>query len=211
MTENINQYGQKKAYSYNKETGEYTGVVWTDPSPRNEGQYLLPANATFMVLDDAETGYSVVYQDGEKHYVIDQRGVEYWTVDGIKQVISKLGEKVPEEAFLEEPVLPPTQEQQTALANSECSKRIEDQWSKVGQSNALFGVYGNKAKVECGQWIAAHRTALNTLLARKDLTDLDVVDDAHWPISLKGVQAKLLTKKKGLFGRLKKNTQPMDT
>lgn len=95
-------------------------------------------------------------------------------------------------------------EEQTALANQECTARIEAQWSQIGQSNAIFGVYGEKAKLECGQWIAAHRAALIALLAREELTEIDVTDDEYWPTSMEEIQAELAAKKSGLLGRFKK-------
>ena len=203
--ENINQDNQKKAYSYDRETGEFTGIVWADPCPKNAGQYLLPAHSTFTPLDDAEEGYAVVYKQGEKRCFVDKRGTEYWQADGTKHVIESLGEEVPEGALLEEPVVPPTREEKIAFANQECTSRIEAKWSQVGQNNALFGVYGEEAKVECGQWIVAHRESLAALLARDDLMDLEVTDDAHWPESIESIQAELASKKKGLLGRLKKS------
>lgn len=205
--EDINQYSQKKAYSYDKSTGEYTGIVWADPCPKNAGQYLLPAFATFTPLDDAEAGYAVVYKGDEKQYFVDKRGTEYWQEDGTKHVIAALGEEVPEGAFLEEPVVPPTQAEQESVARQQCTTRIEAKWSQVGQSNALFGVYGEAAKLECGQWIAAHRSALTALLAREDFTEIDVTEDEYWPTSIESIRAELASKKTGLFRRLKKNSQ----
>ena len=74
-----------------------------------------------------------------------------------------------------------TVEEQTALANSECTARIEAQWNQIGQNNAMFGLYGEEAKLACGLWISAHREALAELLAQANLIDLDVTDNTHWP------------------------------
>ena len=108
MLEEINEHNQRKAYAYDSVTGEYLGVVWADPDQKNEGNYLLPANATFTPLDDAEDGYVNIFKDGKKQQVIDKRGSEYYNTQGDVITITELGVDIPEGALLEKPVIEPT-------------------------------------------------------------------------------------------------------
>lgn len=177
----------KTAYAYSHTTGEYLGVVMAEPDQLDDDNWLLPANATFTTPTETEEGEVAVWQDDAWSVVIDQRGSEYWDEDGNQYSISELGVSVPEEALLEAPIIPPTLEEQTALANEECTTRIEAEWSQVGQINASLGVYDEAEKAACTQWIAAHRTVLTTLLAREDLLEIDVTDDAYWQIVIEEV------------------------
>ena len=76
-----------------------------------------------------------------------------------------------------------TTEQQTALARSECTARIESEWDSTGQINASLGVYSDEEKSACAAWISSNRDALIELLARDDLLEIDVQDDQYWPVT----------------------------
>lgn len=119
MSDEFNEHNQKKAYAFDEKTGEYLGVVWADPDQRNKGNYLLPANATFTPLDDAEDGYVNIFKDDKKQQVIDKRGSTYFNIQGDEFTITELGADIPEGALLEKPVIEPTEEELAASIRSE--------------------------------------------------------------------------------------------
>lgn len=84
--------------------------------------------------------------------------------------------------LLDAPVTPKTLDEQTALANAECSKRINAHWNQIGQINASLGVYGEEDSAACAAWISSNRAALVALLAREDLLEIDITDDQYWPV-----------------------------
>ena len=89
----------KTAYCFDPETGEYTGRAAARASPLEPGQYLLPANATFIAPPPADANEVGVW-DGERWNVKqDRRGREYWLTDGSHHVISAIGEGKPEGAL----------------------------------------------------------------------------------------------------------------
>jgi len=68
-------------------------------------------------------------------------------------------------------------------ARAEATRRIESRWDKVGQANVALGLYSEQERAECVHWINSHRQALEALIARPDLVDLIISDDAYWPVS----------------------------
>lgn len=120
MPNEINKHGQKRAYAYSPDTNEYLGIVWADPNPKKEAEYLLPANATFTKLDDSEDGYVNIYKDGKKQQVIDNRGLKHYNEQGDEFTITELGADIPVGALLEKPVIEPTMAE---LAESVRNKR----------------------------------------------------------------------------------------
>jgi hypothetical protein len=145
-------------------------------------KWLIPGYATDVELIDEKEGFQRYFKNGAWHYVVDNIGAEYWGEDGTKHTITEVGEEVPEGALLEAPVIPPTIEEQTALANAECSKRINKHWNQIGQINASLGVYGELDTANCAAWISSNRAALVALLAREDLPEIDVTDEQYWPV-----------------------------
>ncbi|AWX99503.1 hypothetical protein A8139_05490 [Marinomonas primoryensis] len=132
-------------------------------------------------LADKE-GFVQGFVDGNWEYYVNSVGKEFWSADGTKHTIKEIGEEIPEGTLFEAPIIPPTLKQKTALANAECSKRINTHWNQIGQMNASLGVYGEEGKANCAAWISLNRTALIALLAREDLLEIDVADDQYWPI-----------------------------
>lgn len=173
----------KKAYSFDTKTGEFLGVVYADPDQLNSKHWICPRNATFdeMDLELAENEVAV-RQLGSWKAVSDFRGKEYWGEDGTQYTITDLGEDVPEGVLLAAPKILPTVEEQTALANAECTKRINAHWDQIGQINASLGIYGDEDTAACTAWIASNRKALVSLLAREGLVDIDVTDNQYWPV-----------------------------
>ncbi|WP_394178505.1 hypothetical protein [Marinomonas posidonica] len=145
------------------------------------GREMIPAFATNVELIAEKDGHQRYFKNGSWHYVVDKVGTQYWLADGSQHTIATLGEEVPEGALLEEPEMSPTLEEQTALANTECTRRINIHWNQIGQINASLGIYGEEDKAACAAWISANREALIALLDRDDLVELDVSDDQYWP------------------------------
>ncbi|MEO9655898.1 hypothetical protein [Marinomonas sp.] len=146
------------------------------------GKWLKPGYSTDVELIAEKEGFQRYFKDGSWHYVVDNIGTEYWDEDGTKHTITELGEEVPDGGLLEAPIIPITLEAQTALANVECTKRINYHWNQIGQINASLGVYGEEDTFACAAWIAANREALIELLNRDDLTEIDVTEDQFWPV-----------------------------
>jgi hypothetical protein len=143
---------------------------------------LIPAYATDVELVDEKEGFQRYFKDGEWHYVVNNIGKEYWDEDGSKHAINELGEEIPDGALFEEPIIPPTLEEQTVLANAECSRRINTHWNQIGQINASLGVYSEEDIAACAAWISSNREELIALLSNEDLLEIDVTDDQYWPI-----------------------------
>lgn len=159
----------------------FTGEVTQQVDPVSKDPVPLRYATDKELLPEKE-GFIQGFVTGEWEYYADNRGTEYWTEDGTKHTITVLGEEVPEGALLEEPMIPPTLEKQTALANAECTTRINKHWNQMGQINASLGVYGELDTANCAAWISSNRLALIALLAREDLLEIDVADDQHWPV-----------------------------
>ncbi|KJZ05812.1 hypothetical protein TW85_25195 [Marinomonas sp. S3726] len=171
----------KRAYAYDKNTGEFTGVVYADPDPLDVTNWLLPASSTFTVLDDAPAGHVAVFKEGEKKILVDKRGTEYFDENGIHYLINQIGEDLPENALLEKPYIPPTLDEQTKKVQNQCSIRINSKWNQIGQINAALGVYSEQERADCSEWVKLNRDALKALLQRADLTEIDVESDEFWP------------------------------
>lgn len=144
--------------------------------------FTLPEDCTFTPPPHIKENQSLVLDSKEWVIKPDFRGTEYWDENGTKHTITEVGEEVPEGALLEAPILPPTLEEQTLLAKSQCTKRINLHWNQIGQINASLGVYGELDTANCSAWISSNRTALIALLTREDLLEIDVTDDQYWPV-----------------------------
>lgn len=65
--------------------------------------------------------------------------------------------------------------------HTECEKRIQKKWSKIGQINAALGIYEESEIQSCKQCIDTHRASCNKLLAREDLLEINYTGDEFWP------------------------------
>lgn len=91
-------------------------------------KWMVPAYATDVELIAEKEGFQRYFKDGAWHYVVDNIGTEYWSEDGTKHKITKVGEDVPEGALLEAPPEPePTAEElkAKAIAQREAAYRNE--------------------------------------------------------------------------------------
>lgn len=118
-----------EAFSYSKETGQFVSKITCDIDQLNDDRVLVPAYATQKVMPDTGENEVAVFRsidggiprnerDGKWQVVVDQRGKEYWDVDGTKHTIAALGVEVPEGALLEAPVIPPTEAELAATARA---------------------------------------------------------------------------------------------
>ncbi|KOO57276.1 hypothetical protein WH43_14390 [Rheinheimera sp. KL1] len=64
---------------------------------------------------------------------------------------------------------------------AEATRRIESRWDNAGQNNVALGLHTESERLDCINWINAHRTACQAIIARPDLLDLDITDNALWP------------------------------
>ncbi len=173
----------KDLNAFDRSTGfwVFTGKVKQQIDPISKEPVPLRYATNKELLPEKEGFVQGIVTGGWEYYV-DKRGTEYYDEDGTKHTITELGEEVPEGALLEAPVIPLTMEEQTALANVECTKRINTHWNQIGQINASLGVYGELDTANCSAWISSNRTALIALLTREDLLEIDVKNDQYWPV-----------------------------
>lgn len=96
-----------KIYNYHPNTGEYLSQNKADLNPMQPDNWLIPAYSTADVPPETGENEAAVFSDGVWSTVPDYRGTEYWVAYGEDvQQITKLGETVPEGAFLAEPEKP---------------------------------------------------------------------------------------------------------
>ena len=87
------------AYKYDSQTGEFVHEGLCQESPREPGQFLIPANATTVSPPEEQAGKARVWDGSAWGYVTDNRGKTMYSVDDSRQtsVMSNvLGEDVPE-------------------------------------------------------------------------------------------------------------------
>ena len=101
-----------KIYNYTKDTREFTGESNARQSPREPDVFLTPANATVVEAPELNTNEAAVFNGLTWDVVPDFRGSEYWLVGALESIsISKLGETLPSDALMVQPVLPISSEQ----------------------------------------------------------------------------------------------------
>ena len=87
------------AYKYDSQTGEFLHEVLCQESPREPGQFLIPANATTVAPPEEQAGKARVWEGSAWGYVTDNRGKTMYSVDDSRQtstMSNSLGEDVPE-------------------------------------------------------------------------------------------------------------------
>ena len=68
-----------------------------------------------------------------------------------------------------------------SAVKAEATRRIESRWDNAGQNNVALGLHTEAERMDCINWINAHRAACQTIIARPDLLELDITDNALWP------------------------------
>lgn len=81
-----------KIYNYNKETGELVETTNAKPNPKEEGKFLIPANATSKSPLKPKVDYAVCFVNKAWKYVVDNRSKTYYQ-NNIK-VDFKLGDEI---------------------------------------------------------------------------------------------------------------------
>jgi transposase len=68
-----------------------------------------------------------------------------------------------------------------SAVKTEATKRIESRWDNAGQNNVALNLYSESERLDCINWINAHRAACQAIIERPDLLDLDITDNSLWP------------------------------
>lgn len=93
-------------YNYSPLTGEYVVATQARPDPLDEGNFLIPANATTDAPPAFGDDEIPVWENGAWVVKPDFRGTKYWTVDGafvVEGEVKEIGETVPDGAVLSDP------------------------------------------------------------------------------------------------------------
>lgn len=69
----------------------------------------------------------------------------------------------------------------TALVRQETARRIQSRWDNAGQNNVALGLHTESERLDCINWINAHRAACQAIIERDDLLGLDITDNSLWP------------------------------
>ena len=79
-------------YNYNPSTGEYIGTGEAKESPREQGEFLIPANAVTVVPPTVKTNEIACWNGGGWEKKADFRGSVFWdTTTKEKQEITEIG------------------------------------------------------------------------------------------------------------------------
>ena len=90
------------AYDLSSQYKLFTRQIKAKKDPVS-GVVLVPAYATAEPVLDEKDGYARGFVDGQWHYFIDQRGMDYWDESSTKYTITEVNLTVPEGALLVEP------------------------------------------------------------------------------------------------------------
>lgn len=93
-------------YSYHHETGEFMGQSVADPNPLEEGQWLIPADATEVAPPAHEEGKARCFRDGAWVQEVDCRGQTWWDAGGNPVTVQDLGDPADSGLSNQEPTAP---------------------------------------------------------------------------------------------------------
>jgi len=119
----------KELYHFNGETGEFVGKSPARKDPMDEGNYLIPANATDIAAPHKE-GTAAVFTDGFWANVDDNRGEVYWLPSGEQVTISNLDHVKPDDALDEAPIPNPRSLMSCTSLQGKIALGAEE-WAKV--------------------------------------------------------------------------------
>lgn len=111
----------KTVYAYD-DNGVYIGETSAEMSPRENGVWLIPANATEIKPPVAKENEWAVFEEGAWVLKADYRGVVYWLLDGTEHEINEIGTTLPPDALEEKPVIEPTPDE------------LQSKYSRLAQS-----------------------------------------------------------------------------
>lgn len=130
-------------HNYDAETGEYYGSAAADPSPCEEGVYLIPAYTTDIAPPPISDREAAVWSGSAWNIVADYRGQEYYLPDGSQHQITHLGVAPPMDALPSPPVPLPGIIKRAARSRIDgAAERARLQWITPGAGQAL--VYQRK-------------------------------------------------------------------
>ena len=125
-------------YNFDPTSGEFLSSSPADESPLQPGVYLIPANATPLAPPTATTGTAPVFVNGSWSLVADHRGDTYWTADGVKQIMTNLGD-FPQGSTQSEP--PPSLDDLKATAAAAIDAACAAAITSGFKSSALVASY----------------------------------------------------------------------
>lgn len=122
-----------KAYKYSQ-TGEFLYEIQCQESPREPGQFLIPANVTTVAPPEEQEGKARVWEGSAWEYVTDNRGKTMYSVTDSRQtsVMSNvLGANVPEGWTL---TPPPDAEKYTFVGGEWLPQSVEELREQLGET-----------------------------------------------------------------------------
>lgn len=126
------------AYKYDK-TGEFLYEIQCQESPREPGQFLIPANATTVAPPEEQEGKAIVWDGSAWKYVTDNRGKTMYSVTDSRQTSTMsnvLGEDVPDGWTL---TPPPDAENKYTFVGEWLPQSVEELRAQL--ENQLWGNY----------------------------------------------------------------------
>lgn len=123
------------AYKYDSQTGEFVHEVLCQESPREPGQFLIPANATTVVPPEEQAGKARVWNGEEWGYRDDNRGKTMYSFDDSRQTSTMsqiLGEDVPEGWTLTPP--PDSDNKYTFVGGEWLPQSVEELREQLGET-----------------------------------------------------------------------------
>lgn len=103
-----------KIYSYDHTTFEFTGTELADRDPLVLGNWLIPSYATTVAPPDTKQNEVAIFKNDKWEVYPDWRGTVYWTKNGNRQVVERIGDTIPKGSLLNEP--PPANEEESYKA-----------------------------------------------------------------------------------------------
>lgn len=128
------------AYKYDSQTGEFVHEVLCQESPREPGQFLIPANATTVAPPKEQSGKARVWNGEEWGYRDDNRGKTMYSVTNSRQTSTMsniLGADVPEGWTLTPP--PDAENKYTFVGDEWLPQSVEELRAQL--ENQLWGNY----------------------------------------------------------------------
>lgn len=123
------------AYKYDSQTGEFLHEVLCQESPREPGQFLIPANATTVAPPEEQAGKARVWNGSLWEYVTDNRGKTMYSVTNSRQTSTMsnvLGEDVPESWTLTPP--PDSDNKYTFVGDEWLPQSVEELREQLGDT-----------------------------------------------------------------------------